>query len=134
MKKRAKARAKKNPVLMSWGLLSLGASVVSAAATWFVKDQTQEVLRTALPPATGAATGFLVSSQLKLSSDEKIAASLLGGALGYYVSTWIDEKKRNEVCNSSWRWFNLSCYFASKQRTGLHQLSADKQVLLEKAR
>ncbi len=133
MKKRSKSKAKKNPVLMSWGLLGLGASLVSAVATWFVKDQTQQAVRTFLPPVTGAATGYLIGHQAKIDDNAKIAATVLGGALGYYVSTLIDEHKRRQICDSSWWWANPSCYFTADNRTGLYQLSDEKRKMLDEA-
>jgi len=125
-------RARKNSVMVSWGLLGLGVSVLSAAATWLVKDQTQQAVRTFLPPVTGAATGYLLGYRAKMDDNAKIAATVLGGALGYYVSTLIDEHKRRQICESSWWWANPSCYFAD-QRSGLYQLSDEKRKLLDEA-
>jgi hypothetical protein len=126
-------RARKNSVMVSWGILSLGISAISAAATWLVKDQTQQAVRTFLPPVSGAAAGYLLGYRAKMDDNAKIAATVLGGALGYYVSTLIDEHKRRQICESSWWWANPSCYFTADKRTGLYQLSDEKRKMLDEA-
>lgn len=132
MKKKSN-KARKNSMFFAtpliWSALGLGVSVVSAATTWLVKDQTQAVVRSVLPPVTGAATGYLIANQAKLDQNAKLAASLIGGALGYYINVMVTEQKKNTECS----WWNPLCYLAKSAPSGLFQLSDEKRTLLDQA-
>jgi len=131
-KSRKNPRAKKNPALML-GAVSLAATALAGISAWWLKDQTQDAVKEFLPPVTGAASGYLIGSQLKFDQNTKLAATVLGGALGFYIQNMIDEKKREALCGSTWWFLSPTCWTASQSRSGLHQLSDTQRKLLDDA-
>ena len=131
-KMRKNPRARKNPALLI-GAAALAATAVAGVSAWLIKDQVQDAIKDVLPPVTGAATGYLVGTQLKFDSNTLLASTILGGALGFYAHNLIDVRKREAMCGGDWWFFNPTCYFAKKSRSGLHQLSEDRRKLLDRA-